>query len=57
MDLDHDAVSCIIPGASSISQVLSNCSVSGLESLNSNVHESLRAFYMDKIHKHIRGNY
>ena len=55
--LDHDAVSCIIPGASSASQINSNCSVSSLEPLSSSIHESLRDFYKNEIHQNIRGPY
>lgn len=55
--LDHKAISCIIPGASSVSQINSNCSVSNIQPLNSNTHESLRILYKNEIHQHIRGVY
>ena len=55
--LDHDAISCIIPGASSASQIDSNCSVSGLEPLSPDLHESLKKFYKTEIHDYIRGPY
>ena len=55
--LDHDAVSCIIPGASSASQINSNCSVSNLAPLGENIHKSLNTFYKTEIHEHIRGPY
>ena len=55
--LDHEAISCIIPGASSASQINSNCSVSGLDALSSSIHEALQNFYKNEIHDHIRGPY
>lgn len=55
--LDHEAVSCIIPGASSLEQVASNASVSNLESLSSEVHKSLMDLYKVQIHNNIRGGY
>lgn len=55
--LDHEAVSCIIPGASSVEQVASNASVSNLESLSSEVHKSLIDLYKVQIHNNIRGGY
>ncbi|ULC60717.1 aldo/keto reductase [Flaviramulus sp. BrNp1-15] len=55
--LDHEAVSCIIPGASSASQIDSNCSVSDLNPLGSSIHEALQEFYKNEIHDHIRGPY
>tara|TARA_R110002050_G_scaffold223338_1_gene359102 strand:+ start:8979 stop:10022 length:1044 start_codon:yes stop_codon:yes gene_type:complete len=55
--LDHNAISCIIPGASSASQIDSNCSVSDLEPLSSSIHETLKTFYKNEIHQHIRGPY
>lgn len=55
--LDHKAVSCIIPGASSVSQIKSNCSVSNLNPLDEQIHKELRAFYSEEVHEHIRGVY
>lgn len=55
--LDHDAVTCIIPGASSPKQIGSNCSVSELNTLNLNLHSQLNAFYTNNIHQYIRGVY
>lgn len=55
--LDHEAVSCIIPGASSPSQVRSNAEVSYLGALPPHIHEALSEFYTNEIHQNIRGNY
>jgi aryl-alcohol dehydrogenase-like predicted oxidoreductase len=55
--LDHEAVSVIIPGASSPDQVHTNAAVSGLKELSKELHEQLGTFYEDKVHSHIRGPY
>ena len=55
--LDHEAVSCIIPGASAPSQVIANAGVSQLPPLPLALHEALYRFYMDKVHHHVRGAY
>ncbi|UKM64097.1 aldo/keto reductase [Flavobacteriaceae bacterium GSB9] len=55
--LDHNAVSSIIPGASSSKQVIANASVSNIEKLTPEVHERLKALYQSKIHGAIRGGY
>lgn len=55
--LDHDAVSTVIPGASSPAHVLSNTSCSELQALQPELHEQLRQFYKEKVAQHIRGVY
>ncbi len=55
--LDHQAVSCIIPGASSTKQVLSNVDVSNLQPLSIETHTSLSKLYSEDIHQCIRGVY
>ncbi|MDH7911703.1 aldo/keto reductase [Winogradskyella sp. SYSU M77433] len=55
--LDHDAVTCIIPGASSPAQIDSNCSTSEISELSSELHLQLKAFYKNNIHEYIRGVY
>jgi aryl-alcohol dehydrogenase-like predicted oxidoreductase len=55
--LDHEAVSCIIPGASSANQVVSNAAVSGIESLSKQTHLKLTDLYKTQIHNKIRGAY
>jgi aryl-alcohol dehydrogenase-like predicted oxidoreductase len=55
--LDHEAVSVIIPGASSPDQVRSNTAVSGFDPLPDDLHETLRTFYNKRVHEHIRGDY
>lgn len=55
--LDQDAVSTIIPGASSPAQVKENARVSSLEPLSENLHQELFDFYQNKVGQHIRGAY
>lgn len=55
--LDFEAVSVIIPGASSPEQARQNATVSSLASLSSGLHDTLRQFYLSDVHDHIRGPY
>lgn len=55
--LDHPAVMTIIPGASKVSQVISNGESALLPPLSPDVHESLRDLYDQKIKGLIRGHY
>lgn len=55
--LDHDAVTTIIPGASSAQQVKLNAEVSDLKSLPTELHKKLNEFYKNEIHENIRGAY
>lgn len=55
--LDHDAVSVVIPGASSPMQVLSNVAAADLPRLPQALHDQLATLYRDKIHAAIRGPY
>lgn len=55
--LDHDAVSCVIPGASNPSQAKMNAGVSNLNSLSPELHQTLHKFYTNHVHEHIRGAY
>lgn len=55
--LDHDAVSVIIPGASSVAQAQSNAAASDLPPLSRDVHTKLMQVYREKVHEHIRGPY
>lgn len=52
--LDHEAVTTIIPGASSASQVTQNARVSQLPVVDKAVHETLFAYYESDIEKYIR---
>ncbi|MDC8830770.1 aldo/keto reductase [Alteromonas gilva] len=52
--LDHDAVSAIIPGASSAKQVSQNAAVSALSPLDKRLHEQLYAYYIDEVEPLIR---
>lgn len=55
--LDHDAISAVIPGASSPKQARANARVSDLPPLSKELHERLSAFYKEKVHQHVRGPY
>ncbi|MDO7172602.1 aldo/keto reductase [Mariniflexile sp. AS56] len=55
--LDHQAVSTIIPGASSVNQVIGNAEVSGIEALSKETHTALINVYEEQIKPHIRGGY
>jgi len=55
--LDHDAVTVVIPGASSPGQAQSNAAASDLAPLGKTVHAGLATFYRDQVHAHIRGPY
>lgn len=55
--LDHPAVSTVITGASRVSQVGANASVSDLTPLPAELHAKIAAFYRDEVRAHIRGPY
>jgi aryl-alcohol dehydrogenase-like predicted oxidoreductase len=55
--LDHEAVSVIIPGASSPQQARANIVPSMLPQLGLDLHEKLAEFYRAEVHEHIRGPY
>ena len=55
--LDHEAVTVIIPGASSPQHCVDNAEVSDLPPLSDDLHHSLADFYAKKVHQHIRGPY
>jgi len=55
--LDHEAVSVIIPGASSAPQARANIVPSMLPQLGPDLHEKLAEFYRTEVHEHIRGPY
>jgi aryl-alcohol dehydrogenase-like predicted oxidoreductase len=55
--LDYDAVSVVIPGASSSAQAKENATVSDLKPLPQELHDKLGQFYDLNVHRHIRGPY
>lgn len=55
--LDHDAVSVIIPGASSQEQAATNAAVSGMAPLGDQIHAKFSEFYEREVQPHIRGPY
>lgn len=52
--LDHKAVSTIIPGASSVKQVVGNAAVSGLPEISQEVHNALYDLYKNEVESLIR---
>jgi aryl-alcohol dehydrogenase-like predicted oxidoreductase len=55
--LDHDAISAVIPGASSPQQARANARISDLPPLTEELHRQLSAFYRQRVHDHVRGPY
>jgi len=55
--LDHEAVTTVITGASSVEQVTQNALVSELSPLPSQLHAKIRAFYEHSVADLIRGPY
>ena len=55
--LDYDAVSVVIPGASSTKHVDSNVKASELPPLSPELHQALSEFYENQVASHIRGPY
>ena len=55
--LDHEAVSAVIPGASSPDQAKANAAISDLAPLGPELHQRLAEFYRQEVHEHIRGAY
>ena len=55
--LDHEAVSVIIPGASSPVQARENAAISDLPPLPRELHDRLGEFYRRDVRPHIRGPY
>jgi aryl-alcohol dehydrogenase-like predicted oxidoreductase len=55
--LDHQAVSVIIPGASSAVQAAENTAVSGWPPLSAQLHRELARFYREEVRSNIRGPY
>jgi aryl-alcohol dehydrogenase-like predicted oxidoreductase len=55
--LDHDAVTTVIPGASTPDQARANAAASDARPIGDDLHERLRSFYLDRVATHIRGPY
>jgi aryl-alcohol dehydrogenase-like predicted oxidoreductase len=55
--LDHEAVSVVIPGASSSEQARANAGVTDLPPLPESLHKRLSEFYQQEVQDHIRGPY
>jgi aryl-alcohol dehydrogenase-like predicted oxidoreductase len=55
--LDYEAVSVVIPGASSPAQALANAQASDLTRLPEDLHSQLADYYRTRVRDHIRGPY
>jgi aryl-alcohol dehydrogenase-like predicted oxidoreductase len=55
--LDYEAVSVVIPGASSPTQAKANALASDLAPLSPELHRHLADYYRKEVHDHIRGPY
>jgi aryl-alcohol dehydrogenase-like predicted oxidoreductase len=55
--LDHDAVSVMIPGASSPEQAREKAAISEIPPLPTDLHQILSDIYRNSIHAKIRGPY
>jgi len=55
--LDYEAVSVVIPGASSPAQAKANAQASDLAPLSADLHRRLADYYRKEVHDHIRGPY
>ena len=55
--LDHEGVTCVIPGATSTNQVKQNAQVMNLPPLSEEIHKKLGKFYRENVHDSIRGPY
>lgn len=55
--LDHESVSCVIPGFKTVKQVEDNLQAVSVPSFSAEELEKLRQFYRDEVHEHIRGGY
>lgn len=55
--LDHDAVSCIIPGASRPEHIARNTEISNIAPLSDVLMSALADFYNQEVKQHIRGAY
>ena len=55
--LDHEAVSTIIPGASSPTQAKGNALAAEMAPLSEELHAKLTEFYATQVHEFIRGKY
>jgi aryl-alcohol dehydrogenase-like predicted oxidoreductase len=55
--LDHEAISCVIPGFKNSAQVLDNLGALQVPSFSAEDHNRLSAWYQENVHAHIRGSY
>ncbi|MHA6482015.1 aldo/keto reductase [Paenibacillus sp. strain BS8-2] len=55
--LDHEAISCVIPGFKSVAQVQDNLSALHVQSFSDDEMDRIREFYKEHVHAFIRGSY
>jgi aryl-alcohol dehydrogenase-like predicted oxidoreductase len=55
--LDHEAISCVIPGFKNTSQVLDNLGALQVSAFSTAEKDRLSSWYQENVHSHIRGAY
>jgi aryl-alcohol dehydrogenase-like predicted oxidoreductase len=55
--LDHEAISCVIPGFKNSAQVLDNLGALQVPAFSEDEKDRLSAWYQENVHAHIRGSY
>lgn len=55
--LEHDAISCVIPGFKNVKQVEDNLQALSVKGYSDEEMTRLTKFYQEKVHEHIRGSY
>lgn len=55
--LEHDEISCVIPGFRNVDQVRDNLKTLDVKEFSNEEMERLEIFYQEKVHDHIRGAY
>lgn len=55
--LDHEAISCVIPGFKNVRQVHDNLAAIHVQPFSDDEMDRIREFYKDHVHEHIRGSY
>lgn len=55
--LDHDQISCVIPGFKNVEQIKDNLQSEHVPPFSSLEKEKLNVFYREKVAQHIRGSY
>ncbi|MDQ6420154.1 aldo/keto reductase [Paenibacillus sp. LHD-117] len=55
--LDHEAITCVIPGFKNVAQVQDNLAALHVPPFSDDEMDRIRTFYKEHVHAHIRGSY